>query len=656
MGAFNPRMARKHKNKESIDLTPEQKATAIRLKGEHPDWTPKQISDFMGIPNGAQISGLLFSLNTKNGQEAAKRNLEKVAADEVRKEAAATGQQVQTTPTPTGNPLVDRVTSGAPAGGSGQGSTIASTLINASQPAPVNMTRPNSGGKVVAWRISPVDLSGYLCELPYPYNPHDLGQMGGEGDYDVKISDKFGVQTQRERIPASYGPARNPRGLYSETSMNMNPAPAPAKPSAVEEAQAGLVKAVTEKVLNPAPKEPTAAERFGEKMMEKAVENMANPPKPATDPNANRAMTLDDWIRAQQAQQVAHDKRMEEIRVEAAAQAAKIKAEADAAVAKQKADADAAIAKMKAEAEIKAAQDKEHFERIRTLEKEAADRREAEMKKAIRDAEQAVGQAKIDLKKELDDQRARDAELNKARFDTMKAQADAITKVAEAEASAMRSAKESDSWLALAKEFKPVLEKGIEMAGNKAAMETNPGLLNKVAENPAAMAVLAGANNAKTEGAVDNVSAALASPEFKAFLEDYCLGVETHLEDANYTAESFARPFVDQMFFGPNRAAYSAVADFIGKRQWKKMRPLIYSRLSAEQKKLLDNPKHENFYQAVRIIILRAINEDTRQAMQNMETTERVQTEAAPAPEPTPATSGDGEKPPADTVTTTAEA
>lgn len=611
-------MPRSLKNKDSIIFTPEMKVEARQRISE--GQTTAQIKKAMPlIKNGQQLRGLRAEVQRDEVIKAKIRAAEQAAVvNAQRSEAPKPLSIVDRTPEPT-------PTTSQNATGAGTPYTFQSSQAQPSNMA--NMTAPRTGGKISAWRKYPVDMAGFFGDVPYPYDAANLGRAGGWGTYAVKIVHPTGAQQEFEEvIPESFGPPHNPR-YHSEA--NMMPAPQQNDPASSIKATVEVVKAINEMSGQ---KKDGAVEAATARMIDAQTASLTKPEAKGADPVA-------DFLAIEKARQLSRDQDERNYRD------------------RLKAESEQRIIEMDKANALASSRQQEFFKNLMDLQDKKYDASLKPLQKELADAKEALDGVDDVIDKKLTEERKRDAALNQANFNLLDQQGKNLVELSKVQADLIKAqaASNDSTFQEIIKQVQPIV-KDIVDAGIKRAAIDNPEGAKGAA---AAMAAANGSAPAGGAPVQDAAESMVNTPEFKAFMQDYTDSAETYLEwqdeielaaKNNAPAPDHAGKYVcDSLSFKvaslalggvtASRILWTQVVEFVGKRKWQKMRLLIGPRLTEEQKKVVDDPRHRLFYETFRLNVTRTIATDFSTMNKNTVLEEKAYApdpvqHAAPAAEP----------------------
>lgn len=498
-----------------------------------------------------------------------------------------------------------------------------SSILPSSQ---AQMTSQKSNGSVAVRRLEPIDMAGFVGNVPFPYNPESLGKTFRAGKYEVCIGYANGFKDyQIETVPDSFGPAYNPP-LFSGSQQMNQPA---ADPASGIRAAGEVIKIVQDL----GQKKDGAMELAFAKQIEAQTAALSKP--------VEKGEPVKDYIELDKQRQATRE-------AEDASWRKRMEFESETRM-KENREAD----------RIARERQQDFFKELMKVQDTKFDATIAPLKKELADAKAALDGVDDEIEKKLKDAEKNNAEINKAKTDLATAQAAQTVALAGVQAELIKVRAElagGDGMILKGlKEIGPYIKQGIEAAERLANRDPN----NPALPAPQTPHGLPGPAN--TGGDVSD--AILSSPEFKAFTKDYAESVARYMDDqeamaagetivAPYTPEFYTGRVIREAMQGANGAMWMTIIDFIGKHRWKNtarsvgMKEIIWPRITEEQKTLLDNVRHEFFYEKMRNGLLLHFHRDADVHLNNIAVEKAMRgTEPAPATAPAQTTPAPKQEP-----------
>lgn len=497
---------------------------------------------------------------------------------------------------------------------------------------------------------------GHIFTFVPPFNISDIGPRFGDGDYklerwipgrQVPETMTFTVTGQGEPRFAN-GAAMGPVPMMNQQPQESASQIATAVTTAIKTGadivtnqQAAAVAAQAAQAAKPAEARP--GDKLMEKVLDKTLEQMTSPPA------AKQGFSWEDYIRVREQErkdnEIADAKRRADKEVEDRARRAdelqahnlrmaELDKKHEHELARLKEDTAARLKEVEAQYTFRETLQKAHEAALAEINNKKTDWAMKEMQKAVENASGTVEEANEKLTKEitkLNDtakterdrdradmtkERERDrAEVTKEREyhlsmldkerEALAAQKDFNEQLLDIKA---KSTQSDDKLLGLGEKLlnaindraKDAFEvKRVEAAlGNSAVSDAvvdaakNPQLMNHISQQ---MQRQAGGNPTEKD-MVKRVDQIAGTPEFRDFMDEWCLHVEDKLEP-ELLFDSLQRKYQN------GDVAVGELVDFMSGRRWAKAKTVIWPHISGEQQSTLSSGHAEKYYEKMRALI-----------------------------------------------------
>ncbi|OGT59309.1 MAG: hypothetical protein A3E01_07895 [Gammaproteobacteria bacterium RIFCSPHIGHO2_12_FULL_63_22] len=674
-----------------VELTEEQKIEILRRSVDQDNFTIKKE---MGLPNGQQIAGVIGSQYTKTGKYLlAKAGLQPTRPPkQARKdlEPAPQGGQPSSISEALGPPPAPKPQEAAPnqlpheqpiqTGGNPPDRWPRSNIQPVASPlAPsfAGFRRDGTTDRYDVYREEPYDAF-----VGSKYSTHEeIGGKCGGGKFRIERWIPGRLQPEVQRIyldPVVYGPPRVPEGSQQMTM------PMPQQESASQMANAitNAIKTGADIAKDQKPEvkaaEPRAVDKAIEKVVEKAMDQALNPvPQAQTNGfswqdyvrireqerkdeadkrEQERTQRAEDDRRRRDDEKLAHEHRMTEQAEKHRQDMERLKSEYDLKIKEQdiaqKAREDAAAA---------------HAKEMRELNDQKIQWAMDKAEKAAEEANAALeaNEAKLTEKvAEMSKVTTAEQERNRAE---MAKEREHLEKMIEKDREALATQKGfQEQLIEIKKNQLTVSDNKLIEFGERLLTEVST-IAKQIVESQNAVQALNAARNAAAQATpnqvlrnaqtLNNIAQAAPKPAgdvemtskigqiarteaFQSFMDDWC-GMVAEGEEAAVLFDSIQRRY------RRDDQAVSELVDFIAGRNWAKAKAMILPHVDDEQKKVLELPYAEPYYEQMRYFVKKMMRQgihawDSFEVMVQQQPAEQpvedaVEPAALPSDEPAPA-------------------
>jgi len=667
-------------NTTSRKLTKDERAKIVELARTEPPHTVEQIKEILKIDNGQQIVGIISfarrmgmlsrgvslaapkvpppsslapSSPVEDGGAAAPKA---IAPPAIFPEAAAPAPAAAAPYRPEPSPVLVShrflpLTPGAPSGFQPQGVPQASP-----QGTSVGFIPSGTEEKILIYRLQPAH--GYVGKLTPPFDITKLAEQYGNGIYRIAryIPGRPVPLVMDDQPVTGHGEPRWPNPLEGAPTMMVPPAPGS---SAIEK----ILDKAADNIINPKPPVASPGSSAVERILDRAAENLINPPK--AEPSKSTSAIDEFWMnfarmREQERKDEAvrrdadeklkaadHDRRMAEIDKKHDQEMSRIKADSDEREKRLATEHQRHMDELKREQDLRDKLAGEHQLKMQELiddkiklANKVATEAQAKLTEALQDNAAQISETVTKLQKDFDEKQKHADELLTQKYQLLDKQHEFNLKIIDLE-KARASNQDKDLIHLGEKVINTISDRTKEAieAGKARAMLENPKVMTDAMNNPAIVAAAARSAAAASSAAAgsstgepDRVDQILSSPQFKAFLEEWILYVE---DDVPYQLmfDSISRKLKREDELA------CEFSDFVAGRRWSKAKSLLWPRLSETQKKTLEKPYAEIFYEQVRakLSIIRSKSVDVWESWAKEEQAVTAANAAAATPVPAPA-------------------